>query len=815
MKAYLLPLSLWAAATATATAQTRVTGTLADSLSRSGEPYATVRLFNAKNQAVTSFLTDKDGNFSHVLTQRGKHTLSFQALGRKTVRRTVQLGAPTLALDTIYLAPSTQTLGTAVVEAQKALVKMETGKVTYDTEADTDSKTYTLLEMLRKVPLVTVDGQDNITVNGSSSFIVYVDGKPNPMFRSNVSQVLKGIPASYAKRIEVNTSPGAKYDAEGVGGVINIITQSSATGGQQKVEGHNGSFGASLMNQRIGADGFFSWKKKKLTLTVNASQQNQFVPDIRVDLFREQYDRNGTSTFQHHREQRQRSYFTKVSGSASYEFDAHNLLNISVGLRSYRTREDAQGTSTIGGSRLPSSLTYQEISRKRSNHTSQWVSADFEHRFAGVEGRRLTFSYEFTRMPETEEEEVRFTGGSSTFYNLTNRFPQEDNRSSFHVGQIDFTTPLAKGHQLSTGVKMTARVNHGVLAYYLDNGAGTYEYDRAGSSDYKQFSQIGATYAEYEGALKSFKLQAGLRYEHTWQQQKFYVGAMNDFSLNYGNLVPHAKISWSPSRGQNLGLTYTQRIYRPTLNELNPAEQQTSPTMLSYGNVNLDAEQSHRISLEYNFFSPFFYFNTQLSHQFSNNGIEDYRFVKDGIFHETFGNIVKGRTESLSLFANVNLSKKTRLYMKLEGRYRALSSDLLAAKNHGWEGDAMLGFQQEFPWRLKFSGNIFAYSKRYSLEGSGSSFLAAYGSITRAFLKDRLEVGVMAFSPLGSRIKQDQDLRSHDFMQALRVGIKVHAVGITLRYNFGNQKVKVTEVKRTIENNDTKESGGGTPGGFF
>ena len=120
-------------------------------------------------------------------------------------------------------------LESVTVTASKPLVKMETDKMTYNVQEDADAKASTVLDMLRKVPMVTVDGQDNITVNGSSNFKVYVDGKPNPMFSSNPSQIFKAMPATMVKNIEVITNPGAKYDAEGTGGVLNLIMNKQTT----------------------------------------------------------------------------------------------------------------------------------------------------------------------------------------------------------------------------------------------------------------------------------------------------------------------------------------------------------------------------------------------------------------------------------------------------------------------------------------------------------------------------------------------------------------------------------------------------------
>jgi TonB-dependent Receptor Plug Domain. len=110
------------------------------------------------------------------------------------------------------------------IVAQKPLVKTEIDKLAYNIEDDPDSKTSSTLEMLRKVPMVTVDGEDKIQVNGSTKFKVYINGKPNNMISSNPTEVLKSMPANSIKSIEVITNPGAKYDAEGISGILNIIT---------------------------------------------------------------------------------------------------------------------------------------------------------------------------------------------------------------------------------------------------------------------------------------------------------------------------------------------------------------------------------------------------------------------------------------------------------------------------------------------------------------------------------------------------------------------------------------------------------------
>lgn len=184
-------------------------------------------------------------------------------------------------------------LASVTVVASKPLVKMETDKMTYNVQQDADAKASTVLDMLRKVPMVTVDGQDNITVNGSSSFKVYVDGKPNPMFSANPSQIFKAMPATMVKNIEVITNPGAKYDAEGTGGVLNIVLNKQAVngaGGNDFSNGYNGNISAAAGNQTQRISAFISGQQGKLTYSANGMYNHQRMDGTTISFDRFQKD---------------------------------------------------------------------------------------------------------------------------------------------------------------------------------------------------------------------------------------------------------------------------------------------------------------------------------------------------------------------------------------------------------------------------------------------------------------------------------------------------------------------------------------------
>ena len=255
--------------------KTVITGVLVDSTLQEAEPYATVRIFKAGKQKnpVAMGLTDLDGRFRQEVSGSGKHIVQLSSVGKRDVVRQITLGKEQkIDLGTILISEDATMLKGVEIIAQKPLVKMEVDKMSYNVQEDNDSKASTVLDMLRKVPMVTVDGEDNISVNGSSSFKVYVDGKPNMMMSSAPSQVFKAMPAAMVKSIEVVTNPGAKYDAEGGAGVLNIVMnkEAAAAMGGGSMDGYNGNVRVQAGNKSWGGSAFVSGQKGKLTFSANA-----------------------------------------------------------------------------------------------------------------------------------------------------------------------------------------------------------------------------------------------------------------------------------------------------------------------------------------------------------------------------------------------------------------------------------------------------------------------------------------------------------------------------------------------------------------
>lgn len=264
---YLLMISGLALAQNTANTSFQVKGILLDSLTQEGEPYATIKIVKkeAPARALKMLVTDMKGRFQEKVSGTGNFVITITSVGRTPIVKnfSVKAGEKVVDFGTLYVVDASNELGQVEVVAQKPLVKVDVDKIEYNIEDDPDSKTNSVIEMLRKVPLVTVDGEDNIQVNGSSSFKVHVNGKPNNMMSNNPKEVLKSMPANTIKYIEVITSPGAKYDAEGVGGILNIVTVGSG------FEGYTATFSARVSNMGMGGGAYATIKQGKLTLTGN------------------------------------------------------------------------------------------------------------------------------------------------------------------------------------------------------------------------------------------------------------------------------------------------------------------------------------------------------------------------------------------------------------------------------------------------------------------------------------------------------------------------------------------------------------------
>ena len=679
------------------------------------------------------------------------------------------------------------------VTQMKRSVKADVDKITYDVASDADAKAATVLDMLRKVPMVTVDGEDNISVNGSTSFKVYVDGKPNMMMSSAPSQVFKAMPAAMVKSIEVVTDPGAKYDAEGSAGVLNIVLNketAAAMGGS--VDGYNGNIRLQAGNKGWGSSAFASGQQGKLSFSANALY-NYSNPGTMTTTMEQKPSGVPSSAIITTSATKPKTPFTMGSLNMSYDVSPMSSFGLTAGITSFTMKNNGHSSTFMADD-----YAYGTAMNTKMSRTSFNGSLDYQHFLNKARTSSLTLTYQLTYAPTDNETDNRFdTSEENTWMDLTDRFSSNEERTTDHIFQADYTTPLGAGHTLNAGMKFSHRKATSDADYYL---AGNYA--ESLSSEYDYTNTILAGYAEFVGKWGKWGTKAGLRYEQTWQDVAYHLGNGEDFKTNYGNLVPSANLSYNFAPATNIGLTYNMRISRPGISYLNPYVDRSNPIALSYGNPDLETEKAHSLGLVFNAFSSKLMLNVNLRHSFTDNAIEQYSFYdENNLLNTTFDNTAKTHVSSLNGYAQWMLHKNTRLFLNGGVDYSDLRSQALDLKNSGWHANAVLGLQQTMPAGIKLGAYLITQTKRQMLQGWSSGFNMLTANLSKSFFADKLTVSAIATTGLGNGGKLNMETYTYgkDFANRMQVKVPMQSISLSIAYNFGNSQRQFQQRRTRVE----------------
>ena len=806
----------------------RIWGTVKDSLTNEGEPYATISIYRKGNEEkpVKMAAADVDGKFSVDATGHGDYVLVVRSVSCEPLRRTytVSAGNEAINMGALLVADSKTELKGVEVVAYKPLVKADIDKLTYSVESDPEQNTNTVMGMLRKVPMVTVDGQDNIKVNGSSSFKVYVNGKPNNMMTKNPKEVLKSMPASSVKKIEVITNPGPEYDAEGVGGILNIITEGNS------LEGYSATFTAAGSNRGVGTGVYATVKSGKLTVSGHAYESYDYQGTVTNNATQQLLGGDGQTERQTelHSTGNNHTNWLGTNIEASYEIDTLRLVtaSFSVNRMSYRSHAANSVSSFVPatGSEL---YGYSNGGLQTGTFDDVNGGIDYQRSFK-TPGRLLTFSYRIESNPTRLKDDLSYADLRSAM--SWNNYMQQlkdyridgDQSTTEHTFQIDYTTPFAKHHTLETGAKYIMRRNKAVDDEY-DAAAGSGEekqWSAENSSDYKHRNDILAAYLGYGLQLKRWSGRLGLRYEHTLQKVEYVRGNGADFTKNFDDLVPSAKIGYKISDTQNLSLSYKMRISRPGIWYLNPYLGVTNREDVSQGNPDLESEKNHAIELQYGSFAQKLSFNVTLGGNMTRNSIQSVqRLVKDtdikgfadpvgkDVLYTTYYNMGVNKGVGFSGYVNWSPLKNTRLTANLWGGYNHYS-DGQALKNHGWTVSVYGQLEQTIAKTWSASASVYKSTPSVSLQGKSPGFFSYDLTLKKTLLNSRLDISLSASNPFRQYMRMKSNAYGDSFRTTSNMRFVAQRYTLSLSYRIGKLQTGVKKAARTIENDDVKQGGG-------
>ena len=681
-----------------------------------------------------------------------------------------------------------------VVKAQRQLVKQEIDRIAYDVQHDEESKTQTVMDMLRKVPMVTVDGQDNIQVKGNSNFKVYKNGHYDPSLSKNAKEVFKSMPASVVKRIEVITDPGAREDAEGVDAILNIVTLTNTK--MQGVTGVVSAIYTSLGHPQVYTSLTGQMGKLMLSADYGCAVMSKRESYNRTDAERTYLDTGNSSFSTSEGSNPGAIHFSTIN--ASYDIDSLNLVSASFGGYFYKLNVQGDGYYQLlnpAGNQLYSyNNSYWMPGYK---HHSWNGRLDYEHK-TRLKGERLTLSYMLALTRQHTDQENTYTGMQNVSFPYTGSLMNEREHFTEHTFQVDWLRPLGSGHQLEVGAKYIDRDNNS------QNTQTFYGIDAATSNEFQHTTRVLAGYADYIFKASAFSARAGLRFEYSYLHGSYPDGSGVAFSKHLGDWVPQATLKYQLTDAQSLKLNYTTSINRPGISYLNPAVT-TSPTSVSQGNPQLSSSHTQRVWLVYTYIMPNLTLQLAPCYTAYNSGISSVVTAKNDIRYTSYDNILRYRRFSVEQYVQWKPFDATTLVLNNNVRYEHYENPNMGYRTFGWSDSYSLSLQQRLPLKLRLSFSAYGKigcspSSVYNLQ---HSYFDYYASLQRSFLKgDRLTVRFTANAPFTKYWTMEAETVNGDYFSHEKSWNRDRSFTLSVSWRFGSLKSSVKKTEHSIDNDD-------------
>lgn len=776
------------------TNQLGIRGQLVDSASKAPLEFLTVGLLNSTDSLLQTSLSKADGTFSFSQLKAGSYNLRIQGMGygNKKISISLKEGQPIHDLGILYLRGEAKNLQTVNITAQKPLVKQDADKISYDLQADPQSKTSNVLEMMRKVPFISVDANENIQLKGSSSYRVFINGRPSGLIERNPKDILRSMPASTIKSIDVITNPSAKYDGEGLAGIINIITIKQAFNGYQVAVNLNGK--APIGGP--GAGGTLSLKYGRLGLTAVAGASRVKQPNTLSTT-----DRWAGANYLSQESNRKSSNNTAYSGiDLSYELDSLNLLSGQLNWSGNKQN----GTGNVFSQSFANQNLVQQYGLNSDNQrTGNGLDATLNYQlgFAKNKNQLLTFSYRY----------LRNTGDLNNDQSLDNvlnypvsTFRQTNDESlTEQTIQADYVQPLGKLN-LEAGLKGIFRNNNSDFRYLSNSGTG-FTLDPTKSDGFNNDQNVYAFYNSYGYNAGKWQFRAGIRVEQTIIDGNFKSGSQQ-VKQSYWNAMPNAAINRKLGNFSSLSLNYSKRIQRPAIAQLNPFVDRSNPDFESAGNPTLRPTTSDLLQLSY-LRSKKWTFNIALGYMFFNKVIWQISTfdAQRNLTLATYENTFEGRIFKINLYLNYPITKQWNVSLNSDLRHVDFYATVSETKVNGSGAMAYVnvssGYRLGKGWRAvaDFTMNTGGVSGAQSRTNSyvGNSF-----SLTKDLLANKLSVGLTATNPFAKFRNVNDELNGPGFNQFTTSKTYYRNFGFSLNYSFGKLQSEIKKNKRGIKNDD-------------
>ena len=782
-----------------------VKGSVRDSIGNP-ESFATLRIYLLPDtvKPCTSGVADEDGAFDIPLLRTGSYRVNIQSFGKAECNReaTVSETDPVANIGDVTLSNIDMMLQEVTVTAQRPLVSKEIDRIGYDVQADTEAKTSQLDEILKKVPLVSVDPDGTIKIKGSTDFKIYKNGRPNNSFSRNAKDIFKALPASMIKKIEVITDPGSREDAEGTSAILNIVTMENTV-----IKGVMGTAGLRYdKNQEFPAPNI--WLQTQID-KVNLSFYGGY------DKMRDRFNRSRSESYMRYEdsgneilttsEGRSRGEMGYFGLDGSLEIDTLNLVTAEFSGYVYSFKNFSHGTNIMNDA--AGNMVYSYSSGNSVDPTRYFdVNGGINYqRSTRRKGENITLSYLISSTNQKQYSLTEYEDGFNMpvpYTGIKNDFTLDFIE---HTGQIDWTRPINDANKFDVGLKYINRNNHSI------NDQDYFDWEKR-HSDFVHNTQVFAVYLDYRFNWRRLGARAGLRYEYSHLSARYRDGTNDPFSTDLSDWVPNAAISYNIDDANSLKLSYSTHINRPGISQLNPAEV-SSPTSISSGNPDLRSSRNQSVNLNYNLITRKLSLDFSASYSFTNNAVIGVQELLPGdITRSGYANAGHNRHFNIGLWMNYSPWQKTSVMVNANVNRSYTKNPSLGLSEKGWGMNAFLRVRQQLPWDLALTGYLSVWKSAPSIYGYTTfSFAdqAYYGlNLQKSLLKEkRLTVAVGISNPFGKKARMyenvPQNIGYTGYSRSYSYGSD-NSLSLQVSYRFGRLNAQVKKTGKTITNDDVE-----------
>lgn len=728
-----------------------VAGIVADEQTKQPVEYASIALLKASDSSVVAgVLTKSNGSFVFSKLAAGAYVIKVAFIGYHTKRtQTFNLTANSqVNAGTIWLSRSQKLLSEVKITGQRDNALNKIDKQTYRADQFESARGGTAIDVLRNLPSVTVNGEGDISVRGSTGFLVLVNGKP--VF-TDAQTVLSQLPANSLQNIEVITSPSAKYDPDGKAGIINIITKKGANDGftlAANAQGglpSTGDYGNKEKPKRFGGDLTLNYRKGKWDLSASGNYLRTDVAGYREgDAYTKNFTNNTITRFPSNGERSFDKYNYAGRLSANFTADASNSFSagLFIGHRFQSRLADLlynNSTADLTTGKILKSTTYFNSNLQTKEGDFSLGNLDYTHTFSNKSTLTTSFLYEHANLyGDTKNRNLQYPNIVDTIQYVYNPYKNPINGYRF---KLDYAAIIGKG-KLESGYQFRYDTQDGQFGYVVTPTISQPDADRfRGGARAK--NQINSVYTQYSGKQNKLEYTAGLRYEYAARTVNLSYDPV-PHQLNLSNLFPSANLLYTFNEGWQAKAGYSKRVQRTTNFELNPIPEREHSETLEQGDPDLKPEFVDLAELglirmlhKGSFFTTLYYQNVK-------NPIQRVNSVyADTILNRVYTNADRARSIGLEAGVNLQPLKWWSLYLganvynyKINGTLNIVGvNSYVSNSNWVYSVNANTNFKLGTTWNLQ--ENVNYLSRRPTAQGEDSRFLVPNTSLKKTFMNGR------------------------------------------------------------------------------